>query len=331
MHSRILIILFLIPFSLCTNAQEKIIFDTDFGGDADDLAALAMLHTYHSRGQCELLAVMSWATEEYAVPAIDAVNRFYGHAGIPIGVRKQGTYRDPNAYGKSIADKFPYTRTADDVPDATALYRKILSEAGNNSITIVTVGPLYNIKALIESGPDDYSGLTGAELISNKVGEFVVMGGQFPEGKNEWNFNGNMPGVTKFVLEHLDVPVVFSGYEIGFRIKTGAILNERGMHTPLYAGFKHFSEHAPWMKEYYKGKVLDNASYDQTAVIYAVEKGIGTYWNLSSNGTCVADSTGGNKWIPGNEAHHAYLELIAEPEEIAALIESIMLGETQEQ
>jgi hypothetical protein len=154
-----------------------------------------------------------------------------------------------------------------------------------------------------------------------------MMGGQFPEGKNEWNFNGNMPGVTKFVLEHLEVPVTFSGYEIGVQIKTGAILNERGKNTPLYAGFKYFSEHAPWMKDYYQGKVLDNASYDQTAVIYAVEKGVGTYWNRISDGICVADSTGGNRWIPGEKGRHAYLELIAEPEEIAALIESLMLND----
>ena len=30
------------------------------------------------------------------------------------------------------------------------------------------------------------------------------MGGQFPAGENEWNFNGDMPGVTKFVVENLE-------------------------------------------------------------------------------------------------------------------------------
>jgi hypothetical protein len=60
-------------------AQVKIIFDTDFGGDADDLGALAMLHNLHNKGECELLGIASWSTEQYVIPAMDAVNRFYGN------------------------------------------------------------------------------------------------------------------------------------------------------------------------------------------------------------------------------------------------------------
>jgi hypothetical protein len=55
-----------------TFGQVKIIFDTDHGGDADDLGALVMLHNLHNRGECELLAVMSWSTEQYVIPAMDA-------------------------------------------------------------------------------------------------------------------------------------------------------------------------------------------------------------------------------------------------------------------
>lgn len=327
---RLLSVLLLLPLTVTIPAQEKIIFDTDIGGDADDLAALVMLHAYQHMGQCEILAIMCWATEDFAVPAIDAVNLYYGHPDIPVGVRKQGTYRDPKTYGKAIADKFPFNHTAADVPDATALYRKILSEAEDTTITIVTVGPLYNIKALLESPPDYYSQLPGDDLVEKKAREFVVMGGQFPAGDNEWNFNGNMPGVTKYVLEHLEVPITFSGFEIGVKIKTGAILNERGKKTPLYAGFKYFSEHAPWMKEYYTGEVLDNSSYDQTAVIYAVENGVGKYWNRVSKGRCIADSTGGNTWAEDKYSDQSYLELVADPEEVAARIESLMLFKTEE-
>ena len=55
-------------------AQPKIIFDTDFGGDADDFGALAMLYNLMHKGECAILAVMCWSTEKYAVSAIDAVN-----------------------------------------------------------------------------------------------------------------------------------------------------------------------------------------------------------------------------------------------------------------
>jgi hypothetical protein len=78
--------------------------------------------------------------------------------------------------------------------------------------------------------------------------------------------NGNMPGVTRYVLQELTVPIVFSGFELGVQIKTGAAFNRLDPGHPLYIGYRHFSEHAPWMKQHYRGKILDNASYDQTAV-----------------------------------------------------------------
>lgn len=308
-------------------AQPKIIFDTDFGGDGDDLGALAMLHNFTDHGECELLAIMSWSTEESVVPAIDAVNHYYKHPKIPIGVRKEGIHTDGKNYSRPIAQKFHYELTSAEAPDATELYRMILAEQEDNSVTIVTVGPLKNIMNLINSEPDDYSTLSGEDLIGRKVKEFVVMGGNFPEGKNEWNFNGNMPGVTRFVLEHLDVPVTFSGFELGVRIKTGATFNQIDRNTPLYIGFMHFSEHAPWMKKYFRGKILDNSSYDQTAVLYAVRKGTGDYWEKRTGGLCIADDHGGNRWITGEVSNHSYLELIMDTEEMAELIESIMLNQ----
>lgn len=60
------------------DSQTRIIFDTDFGGDADDLGALSILHTLVDMEECELLAVMCWSTEQYAVSAIDAVKLLQG-------------------------------------------------------------------------------------------------------------------------------------------------------------------------------------------------------------------------------------------------------------
>jgi inosine-uridine nucleoside N-ribohydrolase len=215
----------------------------------------------------------------------------------------------------------------EDAADAVALYRKLLSSSEDSSVVIVTVGPLANIKNLIESEADSISELSGRDLIHRKVREFVIMGGQFPKGEDEWNFNGNMPGVTKYVLAHLDVPVTFSGYEVGVDIKTGAVFNEIDPQTPLYVGFRHFSQFAPWMKEYYEGKILDNSTYDQTAVLYAVRGGVGTWWDRIEGGYCKPDSTGGNTWVEGPVTNHAYLKLRADREEMAGLIEAIMLGE----
>ncbi len=314
---------------LFLQAQPKIIFDTDIGGDADDLGALAMLHNFIKSGDCELLAVMNWGTDVYAVPAIDAVNRFYLHPNIPIGTRKDGTTTSKVQYNKVIADNFEHTLTYNDVPDATQLYRKILASAADSSITIVAVGPLLNIQRLIQSQPDSYSPLNGTELISKKVKRFVIMGGHFPKGGFEWNFNGNMPGVTKFVIENLRVPIVFSGFELGEKIKTGAIFNETDKETPLYKGFFYFSGHAPWIKAGFEGKILDNSSFDQTAVLYAVIGGVGTYWKKIEGGRCVVEEDGTNHWERDKQSNHSYLKLEEKPEKMANIIEAIMLNRFQ--
>jgi hypothetical protein len=153
------------------------------------------------------------------------------------------------------------------------------------------------------------------------------MGGQFPEGKSEWNFNGNMPGVTKFVIQNIDVPITFTGYEVGHPIKTGEVFNAIDPQTPLYVGFFHFSNHASWMAKFRTGKIIDNPSYDQTAVLYAVRNGTGKYWDKINNGYCKPDENGGNQWIMGAPSNHAYLKLKMDHEAMATLIEPIMLND----
>ncbi|TVR40341.1 MAG: hypothetical protein EA394_08180 [Bacteroidia bacterium] len=324
----IFFLFFLISLSF---AQVKLIFDTDMGGDADDLGALAMLHNLKDAGECKVLAIMLWSNEKYAVPAVNAVNIFYGNPDIPIGVRdKEAPMDDDWRYNKPLAKALPYELTNQDVPLAVDLYRKTLSQQEDSSVVIVTVGPLKNIKDLLLSHPDEYSELTGQELVEQKVKKFVIMGGKFPEGEWEWNFSGFMEGVSIFVLENLRVPIVFSGYELGYQIRTGPKLQKLGPDHPLYIGYKHFSKHAPWMVEYYEeGKITPNATYDQTAVLFAVRGGLGKYWEKVENGYCIPDETGGNIWktVDDRPTNHAYLKLIKPPEEMAEIIYAIMLNE----
>jgi inosine-uridine nucleoside N-ribohydrolase len=327
MRRTILLIALAVTMVSGNMGQPAIIFDTDIGGDADDLGALAMLHHFIDRQECDLLAVMCWQTEIYAVSAIDAVNRHYRHPDIPIGARKDSLHHNEWGYNRPIAEKFHHELTHEDVPDAVVLYRQILAGNPDNSITIVTVGPLKNIEDLLKSGADANSPLSGKQLIGRKVKEFVIMGGRYPSGEKEWNFDGGMPGVTKFVIPNLPVPITFTGFEVGLEIKTGEVFNRIDPDTPLYAGFMHFSENAPWMKDQYQGRILDNASFDQTAVLYAVRNGVGKYWDKVTGGTCVPDETGGNTWEKDESSSHAYLKLTMDPEKLARTIESIMLGD----
>jgi Inosine-uridine preferring nucleoside hydrolase len=322
------IVLIVLLFFRQLPAQVKIIFDTDFGVDADDLGALVMLLNFIDKQECQLLAIMSCNLEQYTVSAIDAVNRFYNHPDIPVATRKGQTSIEDWNYTKPLVDNLDYKLSYNDVPDATILYRRILDQSEDQSITIVTVGPLINIQNLLKSEADSISILDGKELIEKKVKEFVIMGGQFPTGENEWNFDGQMPGVTKYVIENISVPITFSGFELGDKIKTGRIFNTLEKDTPLYIGFMHFSQNAPWIKENFKGEILNNSTFDQTAVLYAVRGGTGLYWDKISDGYCAPDEKGGNRWIKdGTVRDHSYLKLKMPANRIAQQIDSMMLSD----
>ena len=65
-------------------------------------------------------------------------------------------------------------------PNPVDLYRQILNGAQDNSITVVSIGFFDNLAALLDSKPDAYSNLTGEELITTKVKDLVIMGGDYP-------------------------------------------------------------------------------------------------------------------------------------------------------
>ncbi|WP_435579583.1 nucleoside hydrolase [Gilvibacter sp.] len=323
----VLLVCFITGCKQEANPKVQLIFDTDFGGDADDLGALAMLNHFHNKQEAELMAVMCWNLEQFAVPAIDAVNTYYGNPDIPIGLRAGDFHRTPWQHTKVLADSLPHDAAAANMPEATALYRELLSKSDDQSVIIITVGPLANIMNLMQSEPDAYSEMNGMQLIEAKVKEFVIMGGNFPTSKDEWNFNGNIPGVTKFVLDNLTTTVTFSGAELGAEIRTGTVFNDLPKDSPLYLGFYHFSQYAPWMNHQFEGAIFDNATFDQTAVLYAVRGGVGEYWDRVVGGKCMADNSGGNTWVDSADSNQSYLKLKMPLTEVESQFERFMLGD----
>ena len=96
------------------------------------------------------------------------------------------------------------------------LYRSVLDAAKDGSVNIISVGFLTNLADLLQSEADDISGMSGVQLAQSKVRELVIMGGMYPSGW-EFNFGGEDPASTAYVLEHWpsNVPVTYSGGELG--------------------------------------------------------------------------------------------------------------------
>lgn len=132
-------------------------------------------------------------------------------------------------YASKLAYNWPRNiKTADSTPSPVELYRTILSSADDQSIHIISIGFLTNLADLLRSKADHISHLSGLQLISAKVSELVVMGGQYPSGW-EYNFSGEDPESTAYVVQHWpkNVSVTYSGGELGGDIFSGQHLAQR--------------------------------------------------------------------------------------------------------
>lgn len=142
------------------------------------------------------------------------------------------------------------------------LYRSTLAAAGDTSITVISVGLLTNLAALLNSTADDNSALSGSELISTKVAELVVMGGQYPSGW-EFNFGGVDPTSTNLVLDRWprNIPITFSGSELGGKIYSGRDLAQYApKDSPVLAAYQWYCGRCSTIRE----------SWDPITLLYGV-------------------------------------------------------------
>ena len=277
-----------------------VIFDTDFGPDYDDVGAITLLHCFADSGYVRILATMASSKHKNVAAAIDVFNTYFARPEIPIGVvRSLGVeLGDKQHWTDSVIDHYPHSiKSNADVQDALQLYRKILSLQPDHSVTIITVGFLTNLSNLLASQADSISPLNGFQLVKNKVHMLVSMAGRFPSG-SEFNLAQDIRSSNK-VLSDWPSPILFSGFEIGWKIRTGLPLihNNEIQRSPVK---DVFSICIPMEKQDSAGRM----SWDETAVFVAV-KGWQDYFSLET-GQCIINDKGFNHWEhQGNR--HAHL------------------------
>lgn len=169
----------------------RLILDTDLSSDVDDVGAVALLHGLADQGKVEILAMQVSSGDPWSVPCLDALNTWFGRPDIPIGMVKGKAVRHESKYTRIISEGFPHnsgtSEDALDAPDAVEIYRRILHEQPDQTVTLVTIGYLTNLANLLQSEADEISPLNGVELVRQKVQRLVCMGGEYPSGR-EWNF-----------------------------------------------------------------------------------------------------------------------------------------------
>lgn len=307
-----------------------VIFDTDMGNDVDDALALDMLYKYVDAGMVDLLAIPVNKEGLAAPEFMDVMGTWYGYPDIPVGIIRDGADcgDDSASYTRKVLDMkddkgeplFARSRSGyGDYPESVDLYRKVLSEAEDGSVTIISVGFSTNLARLLDSGADEYSSLSGKELVAKKVRMLYTMAGNMSDSTfTEYNVVIDIPAAKK-VFAEWPTPLVTSPFELGAQIKfpAASIENDFGWAGPHPAveAYKAFSQ-MPY----------DREIWDLTAVLAAVEGGP-EYFTVSPQGSITVTDSGSTIFKEGN-GDRAYLSVTPQQaENIKAHIVSLITSE----
>lgn len=316
---RILLLALLSAAYLTTPAQQpvSIIFDTDMGPDYDDVGAITLLHAMADKGEAKILATIASTKYEGVAGVLNVLNTYFKRSDLPIAVPKGKavTTKDFQHWTDTLLARYPHKiKYNREVPDAVALYRKLLARQPDNSVTIITVGFLTNIASLLRSPGDAHSPLNGLELVRKKVKQLVSMAGRFPEG-SEFNINQDAASASH-AFANFPRPVIYSGFEIGTQIKSGLPLihNAAIRNSPVKDVFRIGMAAAD---QDHQGR----QSWDQTAVLVGI-RGYNAWYTLQP-GRITIDEKGYNRWAADAKGQ-AYLVANEPASTVEKLINELM-------
>lgn len=296
----------------CTkkSTQNLVIFETDMGNDVDDALALDMIYKYLDDGKIKVLAISSNKESPYSTEYIHLMNHWYGYPNLPIAKVVNGidSENDARKYAEFVSlqkdenGKLMFERPEFDyahVPESVGLYRKLLSEQPDNSVTLVSVGFSTNIYRLLVSQPDEISKLSGNDLIKKKVKVLSIMAGSFGEKKiPEYNVVKDIPA-AQLIANEWPTPVVFTPFEAGIAVKYPAVSIENDFkwvkYHPVVEAYKHYLD-MPY----------DRPTWDLISLIYIVENSR-DYFSESAKGKITVDDKGYTSFTEQAPGNHIYL------------------------
>ncbi|MCQ2433388.1 MAG: nucleoside hydrolase [Clostridia bacterium] len=301
--------------------KAKVLSDLKIDGNCTKFGALSVLHVLADLGEADILAVTACFKSPLAAGCIKALNRYYGRPDLPVGILHRQDETHPTPFMEPVNKTFCTDHPdGEDVADTVEIMRKTLAAQEDGSVRLVVVGCFASVAALLESGPDVYSPLTGQELAERKISGIYNMGGSFdtcgdtPFAEN--NIVVQIPS-AKYVTEHWKGLLVHSGYEIGIRTRS---LKEFRFH-----GSKEHPLRMMYEINDGEGFAEGNPSWDQTAVLEAVRPGM--YFDRHAYGRMEITDDGLTVWHEDDTSRHTYLLPKVPFDEVAAVINDMSFPE----
>jgi inosine-uridine nucleoside N-ribohydrolase len=167
----------------------------------------------------------------------------------------------------------------------------------------------------LKSVPDDSSPLNGRDLVSKKVNLLVSMAGKFPEGK-EFNIYVDSAS-SKHVYENWPGDIIFTGFEIGWEIRTGLRLIQSPVRNSPVKDVFRIS--IPLSEEDKYGRM----SWDETAVLIGVYGTEGFFDTV--RGKIIVYPDGSNAWKDDPDGNQMYVIQKMSVPDMARFIEDRMM------
>lgn len=303
-----------------------IILDTDFDTDCDDVGALAVAHTLACQGHIALKAVVCSAPAAQSAACVSAINNFYGAGHIPVGtldaswysadcfkdyLQHQSKHRVSEHYHDAVLSRFRISEPCS--MNGVSLYRKVLSEAADKSVVVVAIGTLTVLADLLRSSADEYSALSGVELVDRKVGELVTMAlAEFPSGRDRFNWWMHREA-AETVLREWRGTVVPS--EVGTNVLTGSCLLECPEEDPIRVAYE----------TYLGGPGRQRPSWDQVALLLASPAHRSCFDRKTDFELEYSSETGVHQWRSQVGGRFQRSTPLVTGEELAGIISALMM------
>ena len=285
----------------------SVIYETDYGNDADDALALEFICKYNDLGKMKLLGVGTHKEGPNICAAVDGSLNWYGYPKVPVAKSPTPVPRpnDGRHYADSVAlcrnskGKIAFKPTKNGkYENAVDFYRRILAKQPDNSVTIVSVGFATNLALLLDSKPDKFSPLSGRELVAKKVKLLSTMMGCYRENPfSEYNVNCDIPAMQK-VMREWPGEIVQNPFEIGEKVRYPlSLMHEKLAWTTPHPLNVATSVNVPDPNG-------EQCEFDVMSAIYLVHPEL---FNLSERGTISIDDNGFNHFTPSPNGKHRYL------------------------
>ncbi len=275
--------------------NETVLLDTDLCCDVDDAAAATLLYGEHlaNPDAFHMGGVAVSVNGPLEAKGCKAILAYFGLSDVPVGVTTDPVPPSGNV-SRYLPDLAKHWAGREPEPlSALDLYRKVLSESPDGSVTIISIGFFNNLAAALRDNPG---------LFHRKVRAVVAMAGGFgrKEGHIEFNVQ-NFPSDSIEFLKNYHGQLIFVGFECGDTIMTDLRGLDEFRDHYLFEAFHN-----------YTGDAMQRCSWDPVTVDFTVN-GENEFYSLSEAGHIRATRESSVIFVPCESGNAHYL-LFSKPD-----------------